>query len=112
MIRAFLGATPRIAASAYVDPSAQVIGNVIIGERSSVWPNVVLRGEGSDKTRLFFTKTTGLSYASHLRFLGDGAVDLELPLTSDGAPRASSVEVEEHGGTWRLIDPDTLEAEE
>jgi len=45
MIRAFRGATPRIAASAYIDPSAQVIGNVTIGERSSVWPNVVLRGD-------------------------------------------------------------------
>jgi len=45
MIRAFRGASPRIAASAYIDPSAQVIGNVSIGERSSVWPNVVLRGD-------------------------------------------------------------------
>ncbi len=45
MIRAFRGATPSIAPSAYIDPSAQVIGNVTIGERSSIWPNVVLRGE-------------------------------------------------------------------
>lgn len=37
--------TPTIAASAYIDPSAQVIGQVTIGERSSVWPNVVLRGD-------------------------------------------------------------------
>lgn len=45
MIRLFRGAAPNIAASAYIDPSAQVIGNVTIGERSSVWPNVVIRGD-------------------------------------------------------------------
>lgn len=45
MIRAFRGATPKIAASAYIDPSAQVIGNVTVGERSSLWPNVVARGD-------------------------------------------------------------------
>ncbi|MCC7173741.1 MAG: gamma carbonic anhydrase family protein [Bryobacterales bacterium] len=45
MIRAFRGVRPRIAASAFVDPSAQVIGDVQIGERSSIWPNAVLRGD-------------------------------------------------------------------
>ena len=45
MIRAFRGKTPQIAPSAYVDPSAQVIGDVVIGERSTVWPNVTLRGD-------------------------------------------------------------------
>jgi gamma-carbonic anhydrase len=36
---------PRIAESAYIDGSAQVIGDVEIGERSSVWPNVTIRGD-------------------------------------------------------------------
>jgi carbonic anhydrase/acetyltransferase-like protein (isoleucine patch superfamily) len=45
MIRSFRGIHPRIAASAYIDPSAQVIGDVEIGECASVWPNVVLRGD-------------------------------------------------------------------
>jgi gamma-carbonic anhydrase len=45
MIRAFRGKTPQIAPSAYVDPSAQVIGDVVIGEKSSVWPNATLRGD-------------------------------------------------------------------
>jgi carbonic anhydrase/acetyltransferase-like protein (isoleucine patch superfamily) len=45
MIRSFRGITPRIAASAYVDPGAHVIGDVEIGERASVWPCVVLRGD-------------------------------------------------------------------
>lgn len=45
MIRAYRGVYPKIAASAYIDPSAQVIGDVEIGERSSVWPNVTIRGD-------------------------------------------------------------------
>ena len=45
MIRAFRGKTPRIAPSAFVDPSAQVIGDVEIGEKSSIWPNATLRGD-------------------------------------------------------------------
>ena len=45
MIRAYRGVVPRIAESAYIDPSAQIIGDVIIGERSSVWPNVSVRGD-------------------------------------------------------------------
>ena len=34
-----------MAASAYVDPQAVVIGDVTIGEDSSVWPCVVIRGD-------------------------------------------------------------------
>jgi carbonic anhydrase/acetyltransferase-like protein (isoleucine patch superfamily) len=45
MIRAFRGAVPKVAASAYIDPSAQVIGDVVVGERSSIWPNATLRGD-------------------------------------------------------------------
>lgn len=36
---------PRIHASCYIDESAQVIGEVEIGENSSVWMNAVLRGD-------------------------------------------------------------------
>ena len=45
MIRTYRGKTPKIAVSAYIDPSAVVIGDVEIGERSSVWPNVTIRGD-------------------------------------------------------------------
>jgi carbonic anhydrase/acetyltransferase-like protein (isoleucine patch superfamily) len=45
MIRSFRGITPKVAVSAYVDPSAQVIGDVEIGERSSIWPCASLRGD-------------------------------------------------------------------
>jgi carbonic anhydrase/acetyltransferase-like protein (isoleucine patch superfamily) len=36
---------PEIAASAYIDPQAVVIGDVTIGEDSSVWPCTVIRGD-------------------------------------------------------------------
>jgi len=45
MIRPFRGVHPQIPDSAYVDLSAQVIGDVNIGEQSSVWCNAVLRGD-------------------------------------------------------------------
>ncbi len=45
MIRAFKGTTPLVEAGAYVDQSAQVIGDVEIGSESSVWMNVVIRGD-------------------------------------------------------------------
>ena len=45
MLRSFKNTTPTIDASAYVDQSAQVIGDVHIGPESSVWMNVVIRGD-------------------------------------------------------------------
>lgn len=45
MIRSYRGMRPQIAASAYIDPSAVVIGDVVIGEESSVWPACVIRGD-------------------------------------------------------------------
>ena len=44
-IRAYCGKHPQIAASAYIDPSAVIIGDVVIGEDSSVWPLTVIRGD-------------------------------------------------------------------
>src|SRR5579862_7608366 len=45
MIRSFQGKFPVIASGCYVDPSAQLVGDVVLGERSSVWMNAVLRGD-------------------------------------------------------------------
>lgn len=45
MIRPYRGVLPRIADSAYIDTSAQIIGDVVIGQRSSVWLNVSIRGD-------------------------------------------------------------------
>jgi gamma-carbonic anhydrase len=45
MLRPFRGILPTVDPSAYVDESAQVIGDVHIGAESSVWMNVVIRGD-------------------------------------------------------------------
>src|SRR5580692_10566802 len=44
-IRPYRGKHPQIAASAYIDPAAVIIGDVVIGEDSSVWPCTVIRGD-------------------------------------------------------------------
>lgn len=45
MILTLAGRTPRIAATAYIAPSADIIGSVEIGENSSVWFQCVVRGD-------------------------------------------------------------------
>jgi carbonic anhydrase/acetyltransferase-like protein (isoleucine patch superfamily) len=45
MLRPFRGVLPRVHPTAFVDDSAQVIGDVEIGEESSVWMAVVIRGD-------------------------------------------------------------------
>ena len=44
-IRPYRGKHPQIASSAYIDPAAVIIGDVVIGEDSSVWPCTVIRGD-------------------------------------------------------------------
>lgn len=45
MIRSYKNISPTIPASCYVDDSAQIIGDVILGEHASVWMNAVVRGD-------------------------------------------------------------------
>lgn len=44
-VRSYQGHTPALGKGAFVDPTAVVIGQVTIGEDSSVWPYAVLRGD-------------------------------------------------------------------
>jgi carbonic anhydrase/acetyltransferase-like protein (isoleucine patch superfamily) len=45
LIRGYKGIRPRLGARAYVDTSAQVIGDVSLGDDASVWMNAVVRGD-------------------------------------------------------------------
>ncbi|AJE04741.1 gamma carbonic anhydrase family protein [Geobacter pickeringii] len=45
MIRPFQGTAPRIAPSAFVAETAAIIGDVTVGDESSIWYNVVVRGD-------------------------------------------------------------------
>jgi carbonic anhydrase/acetyltransferase-like protein (isoleucine patch superfamily) len=45
MLRSFKGTWPRLGDRVYVDASAQVIGDVELGDHASVWMNAVVRGD-------------------------------------------------------------------
>jgi carbonic anhydrase/acetyltransferase-like protein (isoleucine patch superfamily) len=45
MIRPFQGKHPQIHPTAYIEESARIIGDVTIGEESSVWFNATVRGD-------------------------------------------------------------------
>ena len=41
----YRGIAPQIALNAYIHPSAQIIGDVAVGEHASIWCNAVVRGD-------------------------------------------------------------------
>jgi carbonic anhydrase/acetyltransferase-like protein (isoleucine patch superfamily) len=45
MIRSYQGIRPIIPESCYIDESAQVIGDVVVGGQASIWMNAVVRGD-------------------------------------------------------------------
>jgi len=45
VLRPYRGRLPVVHLTAYIDESAQVVGDVEIGEESSVWMNAVIRGD-------------------------------------------------------------------
>ena len=45
MLRSHRGVLPRVHPTAYIDDSAQVIGDVEVGDESGVWMNAVIRGD-------------------------------------------------------------------
>ncbi|WP_288988267.1 gamma carbonic anhydrase family protein, partial [uncultured Cobetia sp.] len=44
-IRSFKGLTPRLGERVFVDPASVVLGDVALGDDSSVWPLAVIRGD-------------------------------------------------------------------
>ena len=45
MLRPYRGVTPRVHPTAFIDSSAQVIGDVEVGDESSIWMCAVVRGD-------------------------------------------------------------------
>ena len=45
MIRSFNGKTPQIHPSAFISEAAYIVGDVEIGEGSSIWPGAVIRAD-------------------------------------------------------------------
>ncbi len=71
MIRSLRGMTPNIHPTAFVSEAAYVIGDVVIGENSSIWPGTVVRGDGNAIT---IGKNTNVQDNSviHSGQIGDG----------------------------------------
>ena len=78
LIASFQGHSPRIHASAFVAPTATVVGDVVLGEESSVWYGAVLRGD------------VGAIRIGERTNIQDGCV---LHVTGGGAPLTVGAEV-------------------
>ncbi|MFP6686536.1 MAG: glycosyl hydrolase family 28-related protein, partial [Polyangiaceae bacterium] len=55
--------------------------------------NVVLKGAGSTQTKLFFTKTSTMSFDSHVTFRGSNTQGPDLLLAADAAPFDTTIKV-------------------
>ncbi|MFY0655960.1 MAG: gamma carbonic anhydrase family protein [Neptunomonas phycophila] len=76
-IRPFQGKTPQLGDKVFIDPSAIVIGDVEIGDNSSVWPLTVIRG---DMHRIRIGHSTSIQDGSVLHITHAG------PFNPDGYP--------------------------
>ncbi|MGH9467290.1 MAG: gamma carbonic anhydrase family protein [Terriglobales bacterium] len=45
MLKTFLGHHPAIAHTAFIEDSAQLVGDIVVGEHSSIWFHAVVRGD-------------------------------------------------------------------
>ena len=76
MLRPFRSILPKVHPTAYIDQSAQVIGDVEIGEDSSVWMNVVIRGDVNtirigDRTNIQDGTVVHVMRGTHPTSIGD-----------------------------------------
>ena len=76
-IRAYRGLSPQLDERVFIDPSAVVIGDVHLGEDSSVWPLAVIRG---DMHRIRIGARTSVQDGSVLHITHAG------PFNPDGFP--------------------------
>ena len=79
LIMAHQGKTPVIPASAYLAPTATVIGDVALGESASLWFNVVVRGDCNfirigDRTNIQDNSTIHVHVNDHPTLVGNDVV--------------------------------------
>ena len=81
-VRRFRGITPTLGARVFIDPSAVVLGDVEIGDDSSIWPCTVVRGDMhririgarssiQDGSILHITHASDFNPAGHPLIVGD-----------------------------------------
>ena len=83
-IRTYQGKTPSLGERVFVDPSAVLIGDIVIGADSSVWPLVTVRG---DMHRIRIGNRTSIQDGSVLHITHAG------PFNPDGFPLTIGYEV-------------------
>ncbi len=76
MIRTFQGVAPRVAGSAFIEETAIVIGDVVIGADSSVWFHAVVRGDVhyiriGDRTNIQDLSLLHVTHDTHPLVIGD-----------------------------------------
>jgi len=76
VLRAFRSVLPTVHPTAYIDQSAQVIGDVAIGQDSSIWMNVVIRGDVNsirigDRTNIQDGTVIHVMRGTHATRIGD-----------------------------------------
>ncbi|MCH6557240.1 MAG: gamma carbonic anhydrase family protein [Nitrospirae bacterium] len=76
MIRTFQGIKPTIAQTAFIEETAVVIGDVVIGEQSSVWFHAVIRGDVNsirigNRTNVQDLSLLHVTHDTHPLLLGD-----------------------------------------
>lgn len=76
MIKQYKNRWPRISPTAYIEESAQVIGDVEIGQDSSVWFNAVVRGDVNyirigDRTNIQDQSIVHVTHKTHPTILED-----------------------------------------
>ena len=80
MIREFEGISPTVGESCFIDESAVVIGDVVMGNNSSVWPLTVIRGD------------VNIIRIGHNTNIQDGSV-LHVSHASPSAPKGAELHV-------------------
>jgi len=94
MIRPYKGISPQIPATCYVDESAQVIGDVILGEHASIWMNAVVRG---DVNSIRIGKNSNIQDCSVLHgMLGEYTVEVGDWVTVGHSVTLHGCKVEDH----------------
>ncbi len=83
-IRTFQGVTPQLGTNVYIDISAVVLGDVVLGNDCSVWPQAVIRG---DMNRIRIGARTSIQDGSILHITHAG------PFNEDGWPLIIGSEV-------------------
>lgn len=76
MLRTYKGIRPVVDPAAFVDESAQVIGDVVIGAESSVWMTAVIRGDVNyirigDRTNVQDGTIVHVQHDTHPTVIGD-----------------------------------------